>query len=112
MDIAEFFEKQKWIFAKTYAEKAPHEYCLKEQVVGSPEEFIEACRYILEEGFEANWWGRYPNKYIYINGHMYWVMHPIAHEAILINRCIASDYIYNIYPKKKENKDVSDLQGN
>lgn len=32
-EIIEFLENQHWIFAKTYAETAPHEYCLKEKVV-------------------------------------------------------------------------------
>lgn len=99
--IIEFLEKQDWIFAKTYATSAPHEYCLKERVVGDVAEFVEACRYILENGFEANWYGKYPNKYIYANGHVYWTMHPVAEEVILINRSNTEDYIYNIFPKKK-----------
>lgn len=109
--IIEFLEKQHWIFAKTYANSAPHSYCLKEKVVGTDEEFAEACRYILENGFEGKWYGKYPNRYIYANGYMYWFMWPVPEEAILINRCVANKYDYNIYPKK-EIKDVDNLQGN
>ena len=98
--IIEFLEKQNWIFAKTYATTAPHEYCLKEKT-DDVDMYVEACRYILENGFEAHWLGKYPNKYIYANGHVYWTMHPIAEEVILINRSNTSDYLYNIFPRKK-----------
>ena len=33
-EIQDFLDRQKWIFAKTYANKAPHEYCLLRQVNG------------------------------------------------------------------------------
>lgn len=110
-EIIKFLEKQNWIFAKTYAKTAPHEYCLKSRVVGETSEFVEACRYILENGFEGQWMGKFPNMYIYANGHVYWTMHPVAEEVILINRSKTDDYIYNIFPRKKEFKDVGNLQG-
>ena len=97
MTIIDFLEKQHWIFAKTYAKTSPHEYCLKNDVVGTKREFEEACRVILEEGFPACFF-TYPNKYIYGNGHMYWVMHDVAKECILINRSDVNDYDMFIYP--------------
>lgn len=104
-EIIEFLEKQEWIFAKTYAKTAPHEYCLKEKVVGSEDDFVKACRYILENGFEGHWYGKYPNKYIYANGRVYWTMHPVAEEVILINRSKTSDYYYKIFPRLKEQEE-------
>lgn len=101
MDIREFFNKQRWIFAKTYAEKAPHEYCLKDKVVGTKQDFVDAVKYIQQNGFIAKFWNR-PNTYIYLDGHLYWVMWDVAEEAILINRSDVSNYDLMIYLKKKQ----------
>ncbi len=102
INVREFLNKQEWIFAKTYAKTAPHEYCLKENVVGTTEEFEEVCACILKYGFEAKWLGKYPNRYIYMDGHMYWIMCDDAVKSILINRSETRLYDYNIYPKKEK----------
>ncbi len=39
MEIREFINKQSWTFAKTYAEKAPHEYIVRGKHAGTDEEF-------------------------------------------------------------------------
>ena len=31
-DFADFVERQKWIFAKTYADRAPHDYIVKDKL--------------------------------------------------------------------------------
>ena len=49
-EVQAFLDRQKWIFAKTYADKAPHEYCLLRQVNGTKEEFKEVARFIKQEG--------------------------------------------------------------
>lgn len=41
-ELREFIEKQSWIFAKTYANKAPHEYIVRGRINGTDEEFMEA----------------------------------------------------------------------
>ena len=33
--VKEFIERQNWIFAKTYAHKAPHEYVVRDNVKGT-----------------------------------------------------------------------------
>jgi len=101
LNIRDFFNKQDWIFAKTYAKTAPHEYCLKEKVVGSKDDFVEAVKIIQKYGFTAYYFG-YKNKYIHIDGHLYWVMHPIAEEVILINRSNIDDYKLSICPNLKK----------
>lgn len=86
-----FIDKQNWIFAKTYANKAPHEYCLKEKLVGSEQEFLEAIQFIQAEGITMYW---YKNKrqYLFLDGRMYWTMSPDPLTSNLINRCQVADY--------------------
>ena len=73
MEIREFINKQNWIFAKTYANKAPHEYIVRGKVIGSDDEFLAAVNYIQEHGITMLYWG-HPNKYIFMDGRQYWVM--------------------------------------
>lgn len=67
MTIEEFetyVKKQSWTFAKTYADKAPHEYIVRGKAVGTDEEFIQMIDYIQEKGFIMHFWG-HPNRYVY-----------------------------------------------
>ena len=43
MNIRDFIAKQNWVFAKTYANSAPHEYIVLSKVLGDngKEEFLE-----------------------------------------------------------------------
>ncbi len=72
-ELKAFFEKQQWIFAKTYANKAPHEYIVRDKIAGSDEEFMSAVDFILKNGITMYFWNQ-PNKYIFIDNHQYWVM--------------------------------------
>ena len=49
-EVKAFFERQKWIFANTYAHKAPHEYIVRDNIVGTDEEFMGAVVFILKNG--------------------------------------------------------------
>lgn len=91
MDIDSFLNRQKWIFAKTYADKAPHEYCLREQVVGTDEEFAQAVQWIRDNGIPMNYWTR-QHVYYFMGGRMYWTMGAPIDQTILINRCNVADY--------------------
>ena len=105
INIKEFFDRQKWIFAKTYADKAPHEYILRHKMNGNDEEFEQAVVYIREHGFKAKFWG---NEYTYLNldGHLYWTMGDPVNETIVLNRCNVDDYELHMRRKK-----ANDLQG-
>ena len=107
MDINSFISRQHWIFAKTYAERAPHEYCLKDRVVGTEQDFVDAVNYIWEHGFTASFW-YHPNTYLYLDGHLYWVMEKEAEKVTLINRSDVKDYDIVIFKKKnvKEGQQV------
>lgn len=56
MNLRKFIANQNWIFAKTYANKAPHEYICRDDVNGTDAEFVEFVNYIRENGFVANFW--------------------------------------------------------
>lgn len=103
MDIKEFFEKQNWIFAKTYAKKAPHEYIVRNNINGTDSEFMEAVDYIHNYGFTMYWKGFYANKYIYIDGYNYWVMMDGEDDpTCIINRSVAEDYWISVDYRPKQ----------
>lgn len=95
-EIQEFFEKQNWIFAKTYAQKAPHEYIVRGKSAGTDEEFIVAVKYILDNGITMYFWN-HPNKYIFHEGRQYWVMRDGENDpSTIINRCNLDEYKLSI----------------
>lgn len=94
--VKEFIEKQSWIFAKTYAHKAPHEYVVRNRVNGSDEEFMYVVNYIQENGITMYFWD-HPNKYIFVDGHQYWVMRDGEDDpTTILNRCDLSQYKLSI----------------
>ena len=91
-DIKTFIDEQLWIFAKTYANKAPHEYVVRGKINGTDEEFMNVVNYIKTKGFIMHFWG-HPNNYVYYNGHFYWVMRDSEDDpTTIINRCNANEY--------------------
>ena len=91
-----FFDKQSWIFAKTYANKAPHEYIVRNKINGSDDEFMAAVKYIQENGITMHFWG-YPNRYIFVDRYQYWVMRDSEDDpTTVLNRCNVDDYKYTI----------------
>ena len=91
-DFRTFVNKFTWTFAKTYADRAPHEYVAL-SVVGLEHqpEFIEAARFIRETGFMALYYNR-PNFYYILDGNYYWTMDDRVEDTNLINRAKLSDY--------------------
>ena len=86
--INTFIEKQNWTFAKTYAQKAPHEYIVRNKHVGSDEEFMTMVNYIQNYGVTMYFWN-HPNKYIFLNGKQYWVMRVCDDDvSTVINRYV------------------------
>lgn len=95
-DIKEFFDRQKWIFAKTYAQKAPHEYIVRGKHVGDDDEFMRVVEYILNHGITMYFWN-HPNKYIFLDGRQYWVMRDSEGDpTTIINRCNLDEYKLSI----------------
>ncbi len=95
-ELKAFLEKQQWIFAKTYANKAPHEYIVRDNIVGTDEEFMGAVDFILKNGITMYFWN-HPNKYIFIDNHQYWVMRDSEDDpTTIINRCNLDEYKLSI----------------
>lgn len=95
-EVKEFFDKQDWIFAKTYAKKAPHEYVVRDNITGTDEEFMNVVNYIQEKGITMYFWN-YPNKYIFLEGRQYWVMRDSVDDpTTVLNRCNLEEYKLSI----------------
>ena len=56
--VRSFIDKQSWIFAKTYTNRAPHEYVVRGRVNGTDEEFMSVVNYIQEKGITIPWINR------------------------------------------------------
>ncbi len=90
--LREFIDRETWTFAKTYANKAPHEYIVRGKVKSSDEEFMNVASYISEHGAPMHYWGHL-NHYVYLDGWWYWVMKNNDEDpSMIINRCWADDY--------------------
>jgi hypothetical protein len=110
--IRDFIEKQNWIFAKTYSHKAPHEYVVRNNIVGTDEEFLEIVDYILENGITMYFWN-HPNKYIFLDGRQYWVMREGKDDpTTILNRCDLNDYKISIQWKGSIREDSYHIKGN
>lgn len=95
-EVMEFINKQSWIFAKTYANKAPHEYIVRGRIMGTDEEFMRVVNYIQKNGITMHYWN-HPNKYIFVDRHQYWVMRDGEDDpTTILNRCNVDDYKYSI----------------
>ncbi len=99
MDIRGFIAMQNWVFAKTYAKSASHEYIVLSKIIGEngKEDFHEFAKIIREYGFPARFFSR-QNNYYYIDGYFYWTMDERVEDTDLINRCKAEDYDLSFYP--------------
>ena len=102
-EIKTFVEKQNWIFAKTYATRAPHEYIVRGKCAGTDEEFIEMAGYIQNQGITMHFWG-HPNKYLFLGKKYYWVMKDSDDDpSMIINRANIDDYHISIAWKGNTN---------
>lgn len=108
MSIEEFIEKQTWIFAKTYADKCPHEYIVRYKHNLTDEDFLWAVNYIKEHGIVMYFWSR-ANWYFFSGEYYYWAMDGADGQPLVINRAKVDDYKISVMWKGK--KDVSNLQG-
>jgi len=68
---------QKWIFAKTYAQTAPHEYITRKS---NPDFFDKVCDLIDKNGYIKKWKDGKEYTYLKIGDYKYW------HFDIILNR--------------------------
>lgn len=69
--------KQKWIFAKTYAKTAPHEYIVRKS---DPVFFDKMCKLIDVKGYSETWKDGKTYNYLKVEKYKYW------HFDIILNR--------------------------
>ncbi len=100
-DIHAYLYKQNWTFAKTYADKAPHEYIVRGKSAGTDEEFVETVTYIRENGIPMRFWD-HEYTYLYLDGRLYWTMGDPIEETDILNRCELRDCRITIEPVKAE----------
>ena len=91
-DVKSFVDQQTWIFAKTYAARAPHEYIVRGRCAGTDDDFISMARFIQEHGIIMHFWG-HPNRYLFLGEKYYWVMKDGDDDpTMIINRASIDDY--------------------
>ncbi len=87
-----FVNQFSWIFAKTYANKAPHEYIVLNKVGNEyKEEFSKIAQFIREKGFKAFYYTR-EGYYYKLDENYYWTMDDKVEDTDLINRAKIADY--------------------
>ena len=87
-----FVDDNDWIFAKTYADWAPHEYVVKDKLNEKNQALIqEVVAFIRNNGF-PEFFGNQEHKYLYYDRHYYWEMGDDPEKTIIINRCNYDDY--------------------
>jgi len=83
-EIQDFINKNEWIFAKTYADTTPHEYCLFERTIDKEEynRFVAHMKQnLVKEKFFRTFF-----TYFYYGEHKYWTMEREGRQPTLINR--------------------------
>ena len=91
-DFRNFINQFQWIYAKTYAQKSPHEYVVLEKVgLNYKDEFIKIAQFIRDKGFKALYYKR-EGFYYRIDENYYWTMDEKAEDTDLINRAKWDDY--------------------
>ena len=90
-EFKRFVESQRWTFARTYAEHAPHEYVVKGKCNVDDEEFVRMARFVDDNGFEAKFFSQ-TNSYYELDGYYYWTKYRDPEGARIINRCRKDDY--------------------
>jgi len=81
-----FIERNQWIFAKTYATTAPHEYLVKDKLSRPDQKlFEEITQFIRDYGYEQRF---YKKVFVYFEfeGKKYWTYGDPVEETIILNR--------------------------
>ena len=84
--FTEFINYNNWIFAKTYATTAPHEYLVKKNLSADDQQtMVELARFIKENGYKKMF-GTVEFTYYDIGDWMYRSMDDPVESTDLINR--------------------------
>jgi len=92
VDFRNFINQFQWTFAKTYAQKGPHEYIVLEKLgLKYRDEFIKIAQFIRDKGFKALYYRR-EGYYYRVDENYYWTMDERVDDTDLINRAKWDDY--------------------
>ena len=81
-----FINNNSWIFAKTYAQTAPHEYLVKRNLSEEDQKtLVEFAYFIKDNGYKKLFW-TIEFTYFDIGDWMYWTMDDDISTTDLINR--------------------------
>ncbi|MBR0415852.1 DUF91 domain-containing protein [Candidatus Saccharibacteria bacterium] len=88
-NLREFVDSNEWTFAKTYAETAPHEYIIVKPDDPKRNNYLNALKFIFENGFQESFYDKVYTRYI-LDGKKYWPMEQsfddVDSETIVLNR--------------------------
>ncbi len=83
--IEKFIDSADWVFAKTYAKTAPHEYAVRKKNPHLEDEFVYFVKFIREHGYEEIFWGKPYTRYD-VGKWKDWTMGNPIEETTIINR--------------------------
>jgi len=83
--IEKFIESADWVFAKTYAKTAPHEYAVREKNPSLEDEFVYFVKFIRKHGYKEMFWNKAYTCYD-VGEWKYWTMGNPIDETTIINR--------------------------
>ncbi len=83
--IEKFIDSADWVFAKTYAKTAPHEYAVRRKNPHLEDEFVYFVKFIREHGYEEMFWSK-PYTCYNVGEWKYWTMGDPVDETEIINR--------------------------
>ena len=87
--IQKFIDGNNWIFAKTYAKTAPHEYLVYDNLNAKMRrECLWFIGYIRIAGVEQRYF-RAKYTYLYFGEHKYWMM-PGDNGTLIVNRALTN----------------------
>ena len=90
--LERFIVQFRWIFAKMYADTAPHEYVVLEYVDEKfKNDFVQFASFIQNYGFVAKYYTR-EGYYLEYGDYYYWTMDDRPEDTELINRARLDDY--------------------
>ncbi len=85
--IEKFIDSANWIFAKTYAKTAPHEYAVRDKNPSLEDEFVYFVKFIREHGYNEKFWNKL-HIYYDVGDYKYWTMGNPIDETTIINRAL------------------------
>ena len=81
--IEKFIDSADWVFAKTYAKTAPHEYVVRKKNRHLEDEFVYFVKFIRKHGYEEKFWSK-THTYYNVGEYKYWTMgNPIDETTII-----------------------------